>query len=220
MLPQINILLVDDHGLVLNGIHAILSTQSDMNVIGEVTSGEDAIIFVRQTLPDVILMDISMDGISGMEATRRILKLGLGCKVIMLTIHRNEVLLTKMANIGAHGYVTKGCPADELYEAIRAVMKGQTYVQSDLMPPPFGPKNPEIPLDSLSAREMEVLMMIVNGKTNQQMATSLSISTKTISTYRTRMFAKLPVNNDVDLTKYAINEELLIASLVVTNSTK
>ncbi len=220
MLPQINILLVDDHGLVLNGIHAILSTQPDMNVIGEVTSGEDAIIFVRQTLPDVILMDISMDGISGMEATRRILKLELGCKVIMLTIHKNEVLLNKMANIGAHGYVTKGCPADELYKAIRAVMKGKTYVQSDLIPPPFSPKKSNTPLDNLSAREMEVMLMIVDGKTNQQMATALNISPKTISTYRSRMFAKLPVDNNVDLTKYAQDEKLLITSPVVTKPNK
>jgi len=211
MITQIEILLVDDHELVRGGLRAMIDSQPDMRVIAEVVSGEEALLFIRQTPPDIVLMDISMEGMGGIEATRRILQLKIQTKVIILTVHDREPFLTQLADVGAHGYITKGCPAIEFYDAIRTVANGYSYLQRELgqIMNPFNKDGKTSPLGSLSTREMEVLMMTVEGMTLKEMAEVLNLGVSTVSTYKTRIFLKLPVKNDVELTRYAINEGLL-----------
>ncbi|WP_419604824.1 response regulator [Thiolapillus sp.] len=210
---MIRILLVDDHALFRSGIKGILDTQEDMTVVAEAETGEDAVEFVRRTPPDVILMDVNMPGIDGIEATRRIVRADPQAKVIALTALDDQPFPNQLLDAGAVGYLTKGSPADEVSAAIRQVMRGEHYICNEvaqrLSLSALVNKGKSTPLAKLSPREMQVMLMITRGSTTQQISDALFLSPKTISTYRTRLFEKLEIHNDVELTHFALRHGLI-----------
>lgn len=204
---MIKVLLVDDHELVRVGISRLLSDIPGITVVGETSSGEEAIKFVKEKHPDVVLMDVKMPGIGGLEATRKMLRTNPEVKVIALTIYDGEPFPSKLLQAGAKGYLTKGAALEEMVAAIRAVHSGKRYLGPDIAQQlAFKTlEEKDKPLfDQLSDREMQVLLMITSGQKVQDIAVKLCLSTKTINTYRYRLFEKLNVGSDVELTHIAI----------------
>jgi len=209
---MINVMLVDDHGLVRNGIKRLLNDIDGITVIAEAETGEQAIRQVRQQRPDVILMDISMPGIGGLEATRKITRALPGVKVIAVTIHDDDPFPAWLLEAGAAGYLTKGCEVREIISAIRSVYSGKQYITPDVaqkLALTFVNKGEKSPLERLTRRETQVMLMIVKGGSNKEISARLCLSPKTTSTYRYRLFDKLGVTNDVELTRFAIRYGLI-----------
>ncbi len=209
---MINVLLVDDHELVRTGIRKILDEVKGFKVIGEVETGEEAVQFCRKSEPDVVLMDMNMPGIGGLEATKKILRYSPDIKIIVLTVHSEDPFPTKVMQIGAAGYLTKSAGPDEMINAIRSVNSGQRYITPEIAQQmalnQF--KSPdENPFNSLSERELQIMLMITRGERVPDISEQLSLSTKTINSYRYRMFEKLNVSNDVELTHLAIRHGML-----------
>jgi len=204
------ILLVDDHDLVRSGLKSILQSNEAFEVVAELESGEAATDYFHQaeTKPDLVLMDVNMPGIGGIEATRRIKHAFPQVQVIAVTALQDDPFPAQLIKAGASGYITKGCPADELLTAIHTVMSGKQYLAAELSEKmslgQINQTNGESPFASLSDREMQIMLMITQGNSNQQISDSLFLSPKTISTYRHRLFDKLKVSNDVELTHMAI----------------
>jgi len=208
----INILLVDDHELVRTGIHKILNDVKGFKVIGEAQTGEEAVQYCRKSEPDVVLMDMNMPGIGGLEATKKILRYAPDVKIIVLTVHSEDPFPTKVMQIGASGYLTKGAGPDEMINAIRAVHSGQRYITPDIaqqMALNQFKSVEENPFNSLSERELQIMLMITRGEKVTDISKQLILSTKTINSYRYRMFEKLNVGNDVELTHLAIRYGML-----------
>lgn len=210
---MIRILLVDDHALFRSGMKSILDAQEGLKVVAEAETGEDAVAFVRQTPPDVILMDVNMPGIGGIEATRRIVRIDPESKVVALTALDDQPFPNQLLDAGAVGYLTKGSPAEEMSSAIRQVMRGEQYICNEvaqrLSLSALVNKGKSTPLAKLSPREMQVMLMITKGSTTRQISDALFLSPKTISTYRTRLFEKLEIHNDVELTHFALRYGLI-----------
>lgn len=209
---MIKVLLVDDHELVRTGIRRLLDDTSGIKVVGEAESGEEAFLEVRKLKPDVVLMDVSMPGIGGLEATRKLMQLDAGLKVIIVTIHTEEPFPTRLLEAGAAGYLTKDCGINEIVNAIRAVVEGERYIGAEIaqqMALTMMPGGTNSPFQTLSQREMQVMMMVTQGQNVQQISDKLCLSPKTISTYRHRLFEKLNVDNDVELTRLAIRHGIL-----------
>jgi len=208
----INVLLVDDHELVRTGIRKILDEVKGFKVVGEVETGEEAVKFCRKTEPDVVLMDMNMPGIGGLEATKKILRYSPDVKVIVLTVHSEDPFPSKVMQIGAAGYLTKGAGSDEMINAIRSVNSGQRYITPEIaqqMALSSFKSAEENPFNSLSERELQIMLMITRGERVPDISEQLSLSTKTINSYRYRMFEKLNVGNDVELTHLAIRHGML-----------
>jgi len=210
---MIRVLLVDDHELVRTGFRHILAESDRIEVIGEASSGEQAVHMVRSSLPDLVLMDVNMPGIGGIEATRKIKRSNPQVQIIAVTVHSDTPFPEQLYDAGALGYVTKGCPAEELFEAIETVAGGKPFIASEvsrkLSLAKVKRKEPETPFARLSQREMQVLLMITQGHKTQEISDALCLSPKTISTYRHRLFEKLGVNSDVDLTHLALRHGLI-----------
>ena len=209
---MINILLVDDHELVRTGIRKILDEVKGLKVIGEASTGEEAITFCRKTEPNVVLMDMNMPGMGGLEATKRIIRYSPDIKIIVLTVYTEDPIPTKVMQIGAAGYLTKGAGTDEMVNAIRAVNSGQRYITPDIAQQmalsQF--KSPEEnPFSLLSERELQIMLMITRGEKVGHISEQLMLSSKTINSYRYRMFEKLHVSNDVELTHLALRHGML-----------
>lgn len=210
---MIDILLVDDHELFRAGMRSILEQHDDMTIVGEADSGEAAVEFVRKTPPDVVMMDINMPGIGGLEATRKISRISDAVNVIAVTVLSDDPFPAQLLEAGARAYISKGCPADEMFEAIKAVVTGKPYISNDVARKLTLAKltggGDNSPLEKLSGREMQVMMMITQGQSTQAISDSLFLSPKTVSTYRHRLYEKLDVSNDVELTHFAIRHGLI-----------
>jgi two-component system invasion response regulator UvrY len=209
---MINVMLVDDHGLVRTGIKRLLKDVSGIEVVAEAESGEQAIRQVRKEKPDVILMDISMPGIGGLEATRKISQVVPGVKIIAVTIHDDDPFPARLLEAGASGYLTKGCDVQEIVNAIRSVHLGKQYITPEIahkLALSFVNEREKSPLERLTPRETQVMLMVVQGETNKAISEKLCLSPKTTSTYRYRLFEKLGVDNDVELTRFAIRHGLI-----------
>lgn len=210
---MINILLVDDHELFRAGMRSILEHHEDITVIGEADSGEAALDFVRSSPPDVVMMDINMPGIGGLEATRKICRVNDKVKVIAVTVLSDDPFPAQLLEAGAKAYISKGCPADEMFEAIKNVVTGKPYISNDVARKLTLAKltggGDSSPLEKLSGREMQVMLMITQGQSTQAISDSLFLSPKTVSTYRHRLYEKLDVSNDVELTHFAIRHGLV-----------
>ncbi len=204
---MIGVLLVDDHKLVRTGVRLILEETSDVRIVGEAGSGEEAIEQSRALKPDVVLMDVSMPGIGGLEATRKLLARNPSLKVIIVSVHATEPYPLRLLEAGAHGYLTKDCAADEIVTAIRRVHAGERYITAaiaqQLALSAVSGSNGS-PFEQLSQRETQVILMITGGQSPQTIANRLHLSPKTVSTYRTRLFQKLAVSNDVELMRLAM----------------
>ncbi|MCF6194628.1 MAG: UvrY/SirA/GacA family response regulator transcription factor [Kangiellaceae bacterium] len=204
---MIKVLLVDDHELIRTGISRMLADFDIIKVIGEADSGESAVSMARELRPDVVLMDANMPGIGGLEATRRLIRFDPDIKVIAVTIHNAEPYPTKFMQAGAAGYVTKGADIKEIVNAIRQVKSGKRYITPEIAQQmALKALNPgeESPFDVLSEREMQVMLMITQGQKVQDISDQLFLSPKTVNSYRYRLFEKLDIENDVELTHMAI----------------
>ena len=209
---MINVLIVDDHDLVRMGIRRLLEDLQDMMVVGEAESGEVALALVKKLSPDVVLLDMKMPGIDGWEVTRRLKKSNLHIKVIAVTAICAEPLPSRILQLGAMGYLSKESSAEEMAAAIRKVYRGERYLSAEIaqkMAINSLGTNQESPFDLLSEREMQVMLMITSGMTVQDIAERLFLSTKTINGYRYRMFEKLVIKNDVELTYLAMKHGLI-----------
>jgi len=210
----INILLVDDHELVRTGISRIIDDVRGMKVIGQAESGEDAVKWCRSNDPDVVLMDINMPGIGGLDAMHKILRINEDIKIIMLTMHTENPFPTKVMQAGAAGYLSKGACPDEVLNAIRIVHSGQRYLAPEIAQQMalsnLSPNN-EDPFRVLSERELQIMIMITKGQRVVDISEQLSLSSKTVNSYRYRLFEKLGVQGDVELTHLAIRYGMLDA---------
>jgi two-component system invasion response regulator UvrY len=210
----INILLVDDHELVRTGISRIIDDVRGMKVVGEAESGEDAVKWCRNNHPDVILMDINMPGIGGLDAMHKILRINEDIKIIMLTMHTENPFPSKVMQAGAAGYLSKGAAPDEVLNAIRVVHAGQRYLAPEIAQQmalsQISPTS-EDPFSVLSERELQIMMMITKGQRVVDISEQLGLNSKTINSYRYRLFEKLGVNGDVGLTHLAIRYGMLDA---------
>ena len=210
---MIRVLLVDDHELVRTGFRRILEAEPGIEVVGEAESGEKAVTQVDLLAPDLVLMDVNMPGIGGIEATRKIRRRSPATQIIAVTVLADTPFPEQLHEAGAIGYMTKGCPANELFTAIRTVAAGRPFIASEvsqkLTIARLTGVNPDSPFSLLSPREMQVLMMIIQGRKTQDISDSLCLSPKTVSTYRHRLFEKLDVETDVELTLMAIRHGLI-----------
>jgi len=209
---MIRVLVVDDHQLIRSGIKRLLEAAGDIAVVGEAESGEQALARVGELHPDVVLMDIHMPGIGGLEATRKLVHHHPGVRVISLSVQRHDPYPEQLLAAGATGYLTKDCGAEEFVHAIRKVHAGERYLDADLargMALSRMPGTKSVGLADLSQREMQVMMMVVQGRSIQEISDKLFISPKTVNTYRYRLFEKLCVHNDVELTRLAMRHGLL-----------
>lgn len=212
------ILIVDDHHLVRAGLRNILASNKDLEIVGEAENGEDAIRLTRDLSPDIVLMDISLPGMSGFEATERILKNAPGVRVIVLTAHSQPPFPARLLDIGAAGYLTKACKAQELLGAIAAVGRGERYIGSEIaqqLAISLLPGARQSPFQELTSREMEVMLMMTQGITINGIAEVLNLSPKTVATYKYRIFDKANVNSEVELLREAMRHGLINSELQV-----
>lgn len=211
---MISVFLVDDHELVRTGIRRLLEDERGVTVVGETNSGELAVKWCRSHHADIILMDMNMPGIGGVEATRKILRYSPDAKIIVLTIYTENPFPTKVMQAGAAGYLTKGAGAKEMMNAIRAVNQGQRYISPEIAQQmaliPFSAEV-DNPFKNLSERELQIMMMITKGQKVTDISVQLSLSPKTVNSYRYRLFSKLGINGDVELTHLAIRQGMLDA---------
>ncbi|MBI2868087.1 MAG: response regulator transcription factor [Chloroflexi bacterium] len=208
----IRVLLVDDHAMVREGLHVLLDAQPDLQVVGEAESGEQAVNLVRQLSPHVVLMDVTMPGMSGIEATRAIVALGQETRVLGLSVHENPEYFFRMLAAGASGYILKGATTAELAGAIRAVHQGGVYLTPLMAGHMVGEymqyrdKALKAGDDGLTAREMEVLRLIATGLSNQEVAEKLHLSVYTVQTHRAHIMRKLGLENRYELMRYAMRK--------------
>jgi two-component system, NarL family, invasion response regulator UvrY len=203
----IKVLLVDDHELVRMGIKRLLQDVQNIKVVGEAANGEEAVLIAKELMPDIALMDVHMPGIGGLEATRKMIRHNPDIKILALTIYEDEPYPTRLLQAGAKGYITKGCDPEEMIRAIRTIYSGQRYISPDIAQQiaikRFA-KGDESPVDLLSERELQIMLMITQGQKVQDISRKLCLSPKTVNSYRYRIFDKLNIDNDVELTLLAM----------------
>jgi len=213
----IRVLLVDDHELVRTGISRMLADVDGIEVIGQGASGEEAVSLSRELGPDVVLMDIQMPGIGGLEATRKIVRQQPEVKIIIVTVCEDEPFPTKLMDAGASGYITKGAPLEVMVSAIKSTNRGKRFIQPEIAQTlalrRFDQES-DSPFEQLSERELQIAMMIVNCHKVAEISDSLFLSPKTVNSYRYRLFEKLGIQSDVELVLLAVrhgmvNQEML-----------
>ena len=216
MKAKVRTLLAEDHTILREGLRALLSADPDFEIIGEAADGREAVRFVEKQIPDLILMDLSMPRMTGMDAIREIKKRYPQTKIIALTVHKTEEYLRTTLQAGADGYVLKDATHDELMMAIQSVLKGKTYlspgVSGKVIEGYLEGKEGQMPLSTLgllSQREREVLKLIAEGYKNKEIATDLCISLKTVEKHRANLMKKLDLHNAAALTAYAIEQGLV-----------
>ena len=224
----ITVILVDDHDVVRTGLRSFLNTQADVKVVAEARNGQEALLRADEMKPDLVIMDITMPGMDGLEATRQLKARNPECLVLALTVHEDKQYFMEMLAAGASGYITKQAAADDLVAAIRAVASGQVYLQPALarwllddyqrlakqeqaQAKPTENGETVVGLDILSQREREVLELVGQGWNNQQIGKQLGLSPKTIARHRERIMNKLNMHSRTELVKFAIRTGLIAA---------
>ena len=199
----IRIFVVDDHVLVRTGVRMILSGETDIEVVGEADSGEEALPRIRRLKPHIVLCDLHMPGVSGLEVTERIVRGAYGARVIVVSVLEDGPLPRRLLEAGASGYVGKGGDAGELLRAIRDVARGKRYLASSVAQTLAlsGLDSDASPFDALSAREMEVALMLTQGMRQEEIARRLSLSAKTVNTHKSRLFQKLRISDSIALAR-------------------
>jgi DNA-binding NarL/FixJ family response regulator len=209
----IRILLADDHAVVRQGFRAILAQQSDMVIVGEAGNGREVLTLAQQTTPDLIVMDVAMPELNGIEAARRLTTMLPHVRILALSMHKESIYVREMLKAGARGYLLKDSGEQDLLNAVRVLAKGGEYispaVQPALMSPTSGKFGGTTPLDQLTSREREVLQLIAEGKTNKEIATLLSISVFTVDAHRGRIMEKINVHNVNELVRFAVRNGLV-----------
>jgi DNA-binding NarL/FixJ family response regulator len=211
---SIRVLIADDHTLVRSGLKVLLDRTADIRVIAEAADGREALTLIEQTHPDVVLMDVTMAGLNGLEATLRAVREHRAVRVIVLSMHRTEEYVVHALQAGASGYLVKDAAAAELELAIHTVMRGETYLSAEASQrvadyeERFGTVSardgPALAQKQLTPREIEVLQLIAEGRTMQEIATTLAISTKTVETHRYRLMDRLNIHHVAGLVRHAV----------------
>jgi two-component system response regulator NreC len=206
---SVKILIADDHKIMRDGLRLLLKNEKGMDVVAEAQNGHETVQLAEQLRPDIIIMDISMDDLNGIDATRQITGKGLGCRVIALSMHADKRFVAGMFEAGAMGYLLKDCAYDELVKAIQQVLSGHTYLCSMISGVVIRDyvqrlRKSKSPL--LSLREKEILQLLAEGHNTKEIAGRLKVSTKTVETHRQNIMNKLNIFNIAELTKYAVRE--------------
>jgi two-component system, NarL family, response regulator NreC len=211
---MIKIILADDHQIVRHGLRSLLAAEPDMEVLGEADNGRAVVRLVQEKSPQVVIMDISMPDLNGIEATRQIINESPGMKIIALSMHSDSLFVLNMFKAGASGYLLKDCALEELVKAVRTVMNRKIYLSpgiSDIVIKDFviswSPSESSA-FSILTPREREVLQLMAEGKSTNQIAENLCVSVKTVEAHRKQLMTKLDIHSVAELTKYAIRQGL------------
>jgi two-component system invasion response regulator UvrY len=203
---EIRVLLVDDHEVVRAGYHRLLESNAGISVIAQATSGEEAVRLYRQHSPDVVVMDLTMPGIGGLEASRLILAHDAGAKILVFSVHENEILLSRALDLGVQGYISKRSASREMVEAVRKVAAGELYIGQEMMP--YLVKRTASPesdlVSTLTSREFEVFQLMVDSKSVNEIAELLHLSPKTVGHHVSHIKTKLNITDIAGLTRLAI----------------
>lgn len=210
----IRILIADDHRILRAGLKSLLTSDSNLEVVGEATTGQEALQAAQALRPDIVLMDIGMPGNEGLEATREMIQVVPEARVLMLTMHEDSAMLQESLRAGASGYIIKRAAESELIDAIYAVRRGIIYVHPSLMRGLVTPVQKSTPSrredpNTLTLREVDILRLIVKGHTNRQIADALNISVRTVETHRANLMEKLNLHSRVELVRYASEHKLV-----------
>ena len=208
---KIRVLLADDHTLVRRGFGMIITSQADMEVVGEAHNGREAVELAGKLQPDVVVMDVSMPELNGIEGTRRIGDCSPRTRVLALSMHRDAMYVREILRAGAKGYLVKDADDDALLDAVRAVARGDGYLSpavSDAVLSDYR-KHVTNPIDTLTSREREVLQMIAEGKTNKEIANVLNLSVYTVEAHRGKIMEKLNLHSTGDIVRFAIRNGLI-----------
>lgn len=205
------ILLADDHSVVRHGFRLILDNQEDMEVVGEASNGRDAVAVAEQLQPDVVVMDVTMPELNGIEATRRIAELSPRTRVLALSMHKDSVYVREILRAGAKGYLLKDAAGKDLLDAVRAVARGDGYLSPGISDAVLSDYRRHVtnPIDLLTSREREVLQMIAEGKTNKEIANTLNLSVYTVEAHRGRVMEKLNLHSTGELVRFALRNGLI-----------
>jgi len=206
---MIRVFLLDDHALVRVGYRMILQHEVDIEVVGEAGNGEEAMPLIRKLKPDVVICDVHMPGLSGLEVTERLVKAQLGCRVVIVSVQEDGPVPRRLLEAGASGYLGKGCDAAELVRAIREAARGRRYLAGELAQRLALGGATGTPFDKLSPRELEVSLLFCQGLRAEDIARRLSLSGKTVATHKYRLFEKLGVGDTVGLARLATQHGLL-----------
>lgn len=209
---MIRVAIADDHALVRQGIRRILEAELDIRVVGEAQDGDEALALVRRSHPDVLILDISMPGKDGLEATREIRAQGVPTRILILTMHNEEHYALRTLRAGAQGFLYKGADSEELVRAVRAVSQGITYLPPEIervFAERFVHPEEADPAERLTDREFQVLRLLAQGRTNREIAEELGIQLKTVDSHRRRILKKLGLRNNAELTRFAIRHGLI-----------
>ena len=214
---QIRIVIADDHNVLRSGLVALLNAEPDLRVVGEATCGEQALALAAELRPDVVVMDISMPGMGGLEATRRLYAQQPSTKILIMTVHDDRQILQEAVRAGASGYILKQAVKAELFDAIRSVFRGDMYVHPSLTRTCLSFLSPAAALparsvETLTQREQEILQFLAQGYTNTQIANQLNVSVRTVEFHRANITGKLNVRSRVELVQYAVRNGLFSAA--------
>lgn len=214
---SVRILLVDDHAILREGLRAILQSERDLVVVGEAANGQDALELADKLCPDVVVMDIGMSGLNGLEATRRLIRRDAKVKVLALSTHTDKQFVLGMLDAGAAGFVIKGAARKDLIQAIRTIMRNRQYISAgvaDSMSDRYAQGINSTPAPSsatLGAKQREVLQLVAEGNTSREISEIMKISIKTVEAHRRNIMNKLSVHTVAELTKYAVREGMTSA---------
>ena len=211
MKKKIRILLADDHVIVRQGFRMILAAQPDMEILGEASNGREAVEQAERLQPDVVVMDVAMPDLNGIEATRRMATAAPRARVLALSMHKDSVYVREILKAGARGYLLKDAFDRDLLAAVRAVARGEGYLSPSVSDAVLNDYRRHVtdPLDLLTSREREVLQMIAEGKTNKEVATTLGLSVYTVDAHRGRIMEKLNVHSASELVRVALRHGLV-----------
>jgi two-component system response regulator NreC len=210
-MKAIRILLADDHAVVRQGFKMILNAQADMEIVGEAGNGREAVDLVETLKPDVVVMDVAMPELNGIEATRRVSEVSPHTRIIALSMHKDSVYVREVLRAGARGYLLKDSGAGDLVSAVRAVARGEGYLSPAVSNAVLDDYRRHVtnPIDLLSSREREVLQMLAEGKTNKEIAAILNLSVYTVDAHRGRIMEKLNLHSINELVRFAVRNGLI-----------
>ena len=211
MQRKIRVLLADDHAVVRKGFRMILAAQPDMEIVGEAGNGREAVELAQSIRPDVVVMDVAMPGLNGIEATRRLADLCPQTRVLALSMHKDSVYVREILRAGARGYLLKDSLDSDLLAAVRAVSRGDGYLSPAVSEAVLSDYRRQVtdPLDLLTSREREVLQMIAEGKTNKEIAALLNLSVYTVDAHRGRIMEKLNLHTTGELVRFAMRKGII-----------
>ncbi len=210
-MSKIRIVLADDHGVVRQGFRRILEAQADMEIVGEASNGREALEAAVKLSPDVVVMDVAMPELNGIEATRRMAEAAPRTRVLALSMHKDSVYVREILRAGARGYLLKDAVDEDLIAAVRAVARGEGYLSPGVADAVLTDYRQHVtdPIDLLTSREREVLQLIAEGKTNKEIATTLNLSVYTVDAHRGRIMEKLNLHSTGELVRFAIRKGLV-----------